>query len=343
MPKSAGAVRELVASGALAMPQDGPLRVLDLGAGLGATTWGLARALEASGAHGEIDATWVDEDARALEVAQQIARARERVTAAVTVRARTVTGGAGLDAARGARFDVVLLGQVLSEHGRGLADRVGAQVELVRGLLLGAVGPAGSLVIVEPALRDRTRHLHALRDALLATSDGVTLFAPCLHAAPCPALAQPGDWCHEDLAVDLPAWLVPVARGAGLRWQGLTFSYLVLRRDGHTLRDALAPTRALTPARSLLRVVSGPLVSKGKREAFVCGQLAGEVGRVRARRLDRDATVANQAWDALARGALIDVDPPIAPGRPRIDREATIRPVDPDATRLPIDGGPRPR
>src|SRR5277367_2734245 len=38
VPKGAAAVRELVATGAL--PQGRTLRVLDLGAGLGATTWG---------------------------------------------------------------------------------------------------------------------------------------------------------------------------------------------------------------------------------------------------------------------------------------------------------------
>ena len=28
-------------------------------------------------------------------------------------------------------------------------------------------------------------------------------------------LAREGDWCHEDLPVDLPPWLVPVARADG--------------------------------------------------------------------------------------------------------------------------------
>src|SRR5450631_2488677 len=44
VPKGAAAVRELVATGAL---HGGPaLSVLDIGAGLGATTWGVVRALE---------------------------------------------------------------------------------------------------------------------------------------------------------------------------------------------------------------------------------------------------------------------------------------------------------
>src|SRR3712207_8562489 len=66
----------------------------------------------------------------------------------------------------------------------------------------------------------------------LFRSGSATVFAPCLHAASCPMLAIETEWCHEDLAVDLPPWTVPLARAAGLRWQGLTFSYLVLRKDG---------------------------------------------------------------------------------------------------------------
>ena len=74
--------------------------------------------------------------------------------------------------------------------------------------------PDVRLVVVEPALRDRTRHLHRVRERLMA-SEAVTLFAPCLHRAACPALATKGDWCHEDLPLDLPEWLVPLARAAG--------------------------------------------------------------------------------------------------------------------------------
>src|SRR4029077_13314265 len=87
VPKGAAAVRELVATGTLASDRRpaaqterpaadrehaNDLRVLDLGAGLGATTWGLIRALEGtlelSLAGRELDATWVDPDASALEL-----------------------------------------------------------------------------------------------------------------------------------------------------------------------------------------------------------------------------------------------------------------------------------
>src|SRR6185437_835400 len=86
VPKGAAAVRELVAAGAL--PLDRPLRVLDVGAGLGATTWGLARSLRAAGSGAPIDATWVETDAAALEVGQALRAARGAREDAVEIRAR---------------------------------------------------------------------------------------------------------------------------------------------------------------------------------------------------------------------------------------------------------------
>jgi hypothetical protein len=344
VPKGAGAVRELVQTGRLALPEGRPLRVLDLGAGLGATTWGVARALAAASPRsGAIDATWVDADAAALGVASELVRARGDVSSRarvgaphlVSVRARTIVGGAV--APRGEPWDLVLLGQVLSELDGALPGpaRVEKHAALVCSLLDGAVRPDGALVVVEPALRDRTRHLHAVRDAVLAASGpdavqggarervpGTVVFAPCLHGGPCPARATEGDWCHEDLAVDLPEWLVPIARAAGLRWQGLTFSYLVLRRDGASLEDRGFPWR----------VVSGPLVTKGKRELFMCGAEAGAPARLRVQRLDRHASASNEAWDALSRGARIRVRPQLA--RPEYGGVAKVGPdasVDVDA------------
>jgi hypothetical protein len=317
VPKGAAAVRELVA--ARALPRGRTLRVLDLGAGLGATTWGLVRALSASGFDGAIDVTWVDDDASALELAAAILRSRGGHEASVEVRARTVSAPAGgsLPGVSG-RFDVVLVGQVLSELDVGALEEVRRQrhAALLGSLLAERTETDGAVVVIEPALRDRTRHLHSVRDEL--ASCGATIFAPCLHAAPCPALAREADWCHEDLAVDLPAWLVPVARAAGLRREGLTFSYVVLHNGGRRWVDAIqAPGAA-----ARLRVVSGAIRTKGKLEAFTCGELPGPDGpvatRARLMRLDRDKSASNAAWDRLERGDVIVVAPAPDLNRPRI-------------------------
>jgi ribosomal protein RSM22 (predicted rRNA methylase) len=324
VPKGAAAVRELVATGKLRL-QGTALRVLDVGAGLGATTWGLLRALGATGDRGAVEATWIDSDARALELGGEIVRqraGRDGIALRVTPVVRPIAARGSLEDL--GRFDVVLAGNVLSELGVGLAaqKRVGDHAALLEAMLEGCADEHGALVIVEPALRDRTRHLHRVRDVLAAR--GATVFAPCLHAAPCPALARDSDWCHEDLPVDLPHWLAPVARAAGLRREGLTLSYLVLRKDGVRLIDALAAP----PDAVRLRIVSDPIRSKGKREMFVCGELAGGStddlsraivpARVRATRLDRDTSSCNATWQELMRGDTVVIDPALGLHAPRI-------------------------
>jgi ribosomal protein RSM22 (predicted rRNA methylase) len=315
VPKGAAAVRELVRTGALAASGDRTLRIVDLGAGLGAMTWGVARALAAAArASGRpparIEALLVDEDAEALAAASALAA---EITARLgedapplTIRTRVERLAPGMKLPEA---DLLILGQVLSELDVALepAARVVRHAALVADLLAHVVEPDGALVIVEPALRERTRHLHAVRDRLVAA--GTTVFAPCLHALGCPMLATEGEWCHEDLPVDLPPWVVPLARAAGLRWQRLTFAYLVLRRDAQRLVDR-APPPAPEGTRVHLRVVSELMRSKGKAEIFAC---TAEGARVRMRRLDRDAVItgagasASAAWASLGRGAVVTV------------------------------------
>jgi len=337
VPKAAGAIRELLATGLLRMPSDRPLRILDLGAGLGASSWGVSRALEALGAPsaGRIESTCIDDDTAALGLAAALAHARSgRPPIELAIEPVRASIAQGLSRVKGP-FDLVLLGQVLSELGSQRdPERLERHASLVRSSLE-AIAPHGSVVIIEPALRDRTRHLHALRDTLVGQSSAkVTVFAPCVHDAPCPALAEEGQWCHEDLDVDLPVWLGPVARGAGLRWQGLTFSYLVLRKDGRSLRTSLAET--LSPA-ALVRVVSGAIATKGKREAFVCGELERDgtrvLARARAMRLDRDANESNRKWHELARGDLLACDPPLDATKPRIRQGSRLTGATPKAER----------
>lgn len=285
VPKGAAAVREVVREGTLSLPADRPLRILDLGAGLGAMTWGILRALGTTTA----EALLVDEDAEALKIAAAIGRERGGPT--LTTRVGTVEQYAD------AKADIAVLGQVLSE----LAPRAepSVRLEAQAKIVMRVLANADTVVIIEPALRDRTRHLHALRDRLLAA--GAHVHAPCLHSKPCPALAAEGDWCHEDLAdIDLPDWVTPIARAAGLRWQGLTFSYLVLRKDPKHRPPAIGIR---------FRVTSDLLRSKGKVELYACCE-SGE--RPRIRRLEREGS----ELDELERGDVVTLSTTAADGAP---------------------------
>jgi hypothetical protein len=69
--------------------------------------------------------------------------------------------------------------------------------------------------------------------------------------------------------------------------------------------------------------------SKGKREAFLCGELSSAgalvAGRARTTRLDRDASANNDAWQRLGRGDVLTVEPAPNLERPRIGPKTAIR------------------
>ncbi len=262
------------------LPVRAPLRVLDVGAGCGAMTLGLAAALPERA----LDVVAVDRDAAALAILQKAA-ARMPIPPLVTL----VTG----DASRGlpeGPFDLVVAGSVLNEVGASHRQQL-------LFAMIDAISPDGAVIVIEPALRETSRDLHTLRDLILG--DGrAYVFAPCTRRmAPCPALADPRDWCHEDRTIQPPAQLRGLIQRTGLRAHGLKFAYLTLRRDGEPLVPTADGERAL-------RVVSDAIDQKGTTERMVCG----DEGRSRLRVLRRDRTEANRALGESRRGDVLVVN-----------------------------------
>ena len=190
-----------------------------------------------------------------------------------------------------ARFDLVLAGTVMNE----LPEE--ARLPLVQ-RALAALRPGGAVVVIEPALRETSRDLHRIRDAALAA--GAHVFAPCTRrVAPCPALEDDRDWCHEDRPTRLPPRAQQLATATGLRGGGLKFSYVVLRNEP----GGLVPDDVHEGARRALRVVSQPRKLKGKLECFACG----DGGRASLRRLGRARSDSNRALDRARRGDVVVV------------------------------------
>jgi thiamine-phosphate pyrophosphorylase len=262
----------------------------------------------------------IDQSGSACEIARNIAKkapAIDGIEVQIEAEVGAVATSVDRILARGkASFDLVLMGQVLAELDPDLTEpeRVEKHAVLIVDALRRLVRPGGSLVIIEPALKATSRHLQSVRDALV--NKFAPPFAPCLHASTCPALVREGDWCHEDLDVDLPTWLVPVARAAGLRFEGLTFSYLVLRADGSALRDLVGP--------SSVRAVSSLLVSKGKQELLLCDPTPGAPGLLRSMRLDRERSSTNETWSDLRRGDVVDISPTPTHEAARVHADARI-------------------
>ncbi len=295
--KIAVPLAELAGRGAL--PERRPLRVVDLGAGCGAMSLGLVAALAGEpGASLEILA--VDHDAAALAIAAAAIRdlaAASGASAAITVHAA--------DAARAplGEADLVVIGSLLNELP---AAEALAAVERA----LAAIADDGAVIVIEPALRDTSRALHELRDAILGRGTG-HVFAPCTRrGAPCTALADPDDWCHEDRPLRLPPRTAELARLTHLRDGGMKFSYLVLRAQ---------PASLVPEGGEAWRVVGVPRPGKGKLEVIGCG----DRGRVPIRLLRRRRSEANRALERAERGDVLVVD--AAPGEQRLELDEATR------------------
>jgi ribosomal protein RSM22 (predicted rRNA methylase) len=201
--------------------------------------------------------------------------------------------------------DLVVMGSLLNELP---PDRALAVVERA----LSAIADGGAVIVIEPALRDTSRALHEIRDAILARGIG-HVFAPCTRrGAPCPALADPDDWCHEDRPLRLPPRTAELARLTHLRDAGMKFSYLVLRAG---------PLPLVPEGGEAWRVVGVPRPEKGKLEVIGCS----DRGRVPIRLLRRHRSAANRPVERAGRGDVLVVDQ--AAGEQRVELDEATRVV----------------
>ena len=278
----------LQARGVLSELPHRPRSVLDLGSGPGPMAFA---ALDA----GASEAIAADRSARAIAAARRRWRARRGS------RSRRASGtrrhGRPLAAlAGGKKLDVVLMGHALNElfrgHGEAITDgRAAPTCSRRRSALL---APGGSLVVVEPALRDTSRALLRVRDLLVAR--GYAIRAPCLFRGACPALVKETDWCHAERPVEPPPLVAQLAKAAGLRREAVKMSYLVVAPKGEGWAEP--PGRG-----ALFRIVSEPLPSKGRLRYMGCGP----EGRMGLALQEKHVTDANRSFGKLLRGDVIEV------------------------------------
>jgi ribosomal protein RSM22 (predicted rRNA methylase) len=231
-------------------------------------------------------------------------------------------GDLGKQIVRGGPYDLIIMANCLNELFPAATDSPKARAGVVA-QLLPFLAPHGTIMIVEPALRQTARALHQMRNHLL--KQGVcTVYSPCLHEGACPALDRPDDWCHEERPWQTPPAIAAIDQEVGFIKDALKFSYLLLRTDGRTIVSRSAQT---------FRVVSELRELKGEKRAWLCNEL----GRPEVGRLDRLASPHNAAVDAWHRGAIVQIERIVRKERDgkvsalgRIERDAAveiIRPV----------------
>ncbi len=216
-------------------------------------------------------------------------------------------GDLGKQLVRGGPYDLMIIANTLNELFPAATDPSAERAEVV-GQLLPFLSTHGTIMIVEPALRQTARELHQLRNHLLK-QNLCTVYSPCLHERACPALDHPDDWCHEERPWQTPSMIAAIDRKVGFIKDALKFSYLLLRKDGRTIVSRSLQT---------FRVVSELRELKGEKRAWLCN----ETGRPEVGRLDRKASPQNAAVDSWHRGAIVQIGRIV-----RKEREGKISPV----------------
>ncbi|HEU4382225.1 MAG TPA: small ribosomal subunit Rsm22 family protein [Anaeromyxobacteraceae bacterium] len=259
-----------------------PRSALDLGSGPGPMAFA---ALDA----GAAEALAADRSARALGAARDLAaRSGEPLATREWNPAR---GRPLAELAPGRGFDLVTVGHTLNElfRGESAAERRAALLEEALSLL----APGGSLVAIEPALRETSRALLEVRDLLVAR--GVSVRAPCLFRGPCPALLRESDWCHAERPIEPPPLVAEIGRRAGLRKEAVKMTTLVLAPRGEGWAEP--------PPGRVFRIVSEPLPSKGRLRYMGCGP----EGRLGLGLQDKHLSPWNRAFQRLVRGDVVEV------------------------------------
>lgn len=299
-----------------------PLRLLDVGSGPGTASLALLDWLVKRNTEGVIvSAEACDHSPAALAIAKtlwDLYAHRQGIRSA-----RFIARGLNLERTADLRvlcssiterFHLVCLANSLNELFNTARNPVERRCQVVL-RLLDVVRPDGSLIILEPALRDQTRDLHRLRDLLLQ-EHACTIYSPCLHEGACPALNHPDNWCHEERTWSPPNEITRLDRQVGFIKDALKFSYLILRKDGRTV----APR-----ARNLLRIVSERREFKGETRLWTCS----EAGRLEVGRLDRERSEGNAEFDQAARGAIMRwIQSDARAPEPRAGQVNRVRPED---------------
>ncbi|MFZ9916408.1 MAG: small ribosomal subunit Rsm22 family protein, partial [Phycisphaerales bacterium] len=231
------------------------LRVVDLGAGTGATSvgllaWiaGMRAALGLGGARIEILAVELGAPAAAaLGDAVRAAAAHARLEVSLRVEQRDFREYTP------PACDLILCQTAVNEllvgetHSAATCDMVGRWAH------------HAPLVVIEPALRATTRALMALRDTLASTT-GARIVGPCLHAKPCPLLPRASEWCHEARRIEQTPRVAAIDRIVGRRDGRALYAWLATAPGA----ASLGATADGTPV--TLRVLTDPLGSRGKTE-----------------------------------------------------------------------------
>lgn len=149
------------------------------------------------------------------------------------------------------KYDLIIASNALNEVAPNMKQKLLTELAV-------ALRPGGILLILEPALKDKTRKGMETRDFLVAAG-GLTPIFPCTRNGPCPMLRQSNDdWCHGSISWEQSRLTRQIDDLTGFNKHRIKYSAFIFQKNG-SLKEGY-------------RVVSLPRKDKSGTTIFLCGE-----------------------------------------------------------------------
>ncbi len=256
------------------------IRVLELGAGPGSgscgVALGLSSALDSSNTQTKkplIEWTLVEQSKSLLDWGENWL---ERYASSLGFTQSTVKGFCKkIDPTKpflpkeARRFDVIVSSFFLNE----LAGTPEILAKRINELVTHHLTDNGIFILCEPALMQQSRRLLEIRQLWIENHSKQAksqVLLPCLGHQACGSLTLKDDWCHEEVSWWRPPYLRIIDQLTGFDRKTLDFSYLVFIRSPNQIGEILTGLTGTSEKR--FRYIS-PVKSAGPDyEGFICGQ-----------------------------------------------------------------------
>ena len=206
-------------------PGKGPLRILDLGCGSGATGLSALTFLRERNVKNPIELCAIDYSGKSLGYLRNLHRSQPGLWPNVILKTERADLRQDLPSGHGQEFDLILIGSALNEI-IAKADYKATARKIVD--LGSRLKPGGFLIVLEPALQEVSNCLH--QAAALITREGkLHLHAPYFNGLPCPFAETKSRYhSHEVRPGEAPKTTHKLNAPLGLNLHDLKFSFVLL-------------------------------------------------------------------------------------------------------------------
>ena len=225
-------------------PRKGPLTILDLGCGSGATSLSALRTLRDRGIENPIELRAIDYSGKSLDYFRNLHSGLYQLWPGSKIETKRTDLCSDIPNRHGAKYDLILLGSTLNEiipedEPEIYARKLGDVASLLK--------PSGFLVVMEPALKEGCRRLQKAA-AMLAEVRRIHLHAPYFNGKGCPLVNADSPFhSHEVRSWKVPQDAKKINEPLGLNLVDLKFGFVLLSKK---------PPRQFDATHAIFRLVS---------------------------------------------------------------------------------------